>query len=308
MTAPDLATTMDERPRRRPSFAQPLAQRLDDGIAVVERLLLLGSLAMMTVLVGLDVTQRTFSRPTGRTEAIVVAVAEAVAGPLSPEAHARFEGPIGVAVFYVVALAFFVGAAATRRNLAAEREGKARPGFGGSVVVGFAAFAACAVAIKALLVVFPSSVPGAQKFALGFMLWAGMLGASLATRERRHIVLDPIVKKLEGDDKKRVAFVGGLVAASFCFFVGALGVLQISGEIRDWSSGEGIGVYPSLPIPMWLATLAIPTTFLTMAFRFAKNALHDFRHGPPASVDAHSVDLNELEKQAIDATGEQVAR
>ena len=46
-----------------------MLQTVDDLIARVERLLLLGALTMMTVLVGLDVAQSTFSRPVGRTEA-----------------------------------------------------------------------------------------------------------------------------------------------------------------------------------------------------------------------------------------------
>ena len=276
---------------------------VDDAIARVERIGLLVSLALMTVLVGLDVTQRTFSRPVGRTETFVAWLGEVVAGPLSPEAHARLEGPVGSVVFVALALFFFIAATATMHTLQAERTSTPRPPFARALFVGVGAFVAAAVAVQVLLAVFPSSVPGAQKFALGFMLWSGMLGASLATRQRRHIVLDPIIKKLEGDDLKRAAFAGGLVAAAFCALVGALGVLQISGEIRDWSAGEGVGVYPSLPLPLWLATLAIPTTFLTMAFRFARHAVHDLRFGPPSTVDAHSVDLSELEKQgtALDA-------
>jgi len=277
-----------------------MLQKIDDAIAAVERVLLLVALAGMTVLVGLDVTQRTFSRPVGRTEAAVAALVDAVVGPLDDAARARVEGPVGGGVFVVVAVFFFVAAAATMRSLQAERSGQPKPAFGGAVVVGVAAFAACAVCVKALLWLFPSSVPGAQKFALGLMLWAGMLGASLATRERRHIVLDPVVKKLEGADKKRVAFLGGVVAGAFCFFIFVLGGLQIVGEIKEWSAGDGVGVYPSLPVPLWTATLAIPTTFLLMALRFWKHAAHDLQHGPPSTTDAHSVDLNELEKNAVE--------
>lgn len=277
-----------------------MMQKIDDAVAAVERVLLLVALAGMTLLVGLDVTQRTFSRPVGRTEALVAWLADVLAGPLSAGARAAIEGPVGSAVFVVVGVGLFVAAAATMRGLAAERAGAARPGFGGAVVVGAGAFVGCAVAVQLLLLLFPSSVPGAQKFALGLMLWAGMLGASLATRERRHIVLDPIVKKLEGADKNRVAGLGGFVAGAFCFFIFVLGVLQLGGEVRDWSDGDGVGVYPSLPIPMWIATLAIPATFLVMALRFWKNALHDLKHGPPSTTDAHSVDLTELEKSAVE--------
>jgi C4-dicarboxylate transporter, DctQ subunit len=277
-------------------------QALDDLIARVERLMLLAALAMMTLLVGLDVTQRTFSRPIGRTEALVAALVDAVAGPLS-ESGRQSAQTAGTVVFAVVFAAMFCLAAHGGRVMQAERASASPPSVGGSVVRGLGAFIACAVGVKALLVVFPSSVPGAQKFALGFMLWAGMLGASLATRQRRHIVLDPIVKKLEGDDRKRFALIGNLVSALFCGGVFLLAVIQTGGEIHEWRTGDGVGLYPALPIPMWLSTLAIPTTFGVMTFRFLKNAWHDFQHGPPASVDAHSVDLTEVEKLAEGSEG-----
>lgn len=279
-----------------------MLQTIDDLIARVERLLLLGSLTMMTLLVGLDVTQRTFSRPLGRTEALVAALIDAVAGPLDEAGRASAQ-QAGSVVFVVFFAFMFCLATHSARAIVAERAGAAAPSVGGSIARGLGAFAATAVAVKVLLVLFPSSVPGAQKFALGFMLWAGMLGASLATRERRHIVLDPIVKKLEGDDRKRFAFIGNVVSALFTGSIFALAVVQVGGEIHEWSSGDGVGVYPALPIPMWLSTLAIPVTFGVMTFRFLKNAFHDLREGPPASVDAHSVDLSEVEKLAKSTEG-----
>jgi TRAP-type C4-dicarboxylate transport system permease small subunit len=282
--------------------------RLDDLIARGERALLLLSVAMMTLLVGADVTQRTFSRPVGRTETVLLWLAEAVAGPLSPEAQARVTGPVGGVFFVAVALAFFVAGARTAQRAepgGAPQQGGEAPPWAPALRNGILVFVVVAVAVKALLAAFPSSVPGAQKFALGFMLWSGMLGASLATKTRRHIVLDPVVKKLEGDDRKKVAFLGGVVAGLFCGLIALLGVMQLGGEFHEWSEGEGVGVYPALPIPLWIATLAIPSTFAVMAFRFGKNAVHDLRHGPPSTADAHSVDLEELKTQAIDAAAKE---
>lgn len=279
-----------------------MLQTIDDLIARVERLLLLAALAMMTLLVGLDVTQRTFSRPVGRTEALVTGIIDLVAGPLD-DAGRSSANTVGFVVFVVFFAFMFSFAAHTARSVVTERAGAAAPTVGGSIALGLGVFVATAVAVKALLVLFPSSVPGAQKFALGFMLWSGMLGASLATRQRRHIVLDPIVKKLEGDDRKRFAFIGNVVSALFCGLIFVLAVLQIGGEIHEWASGDGVGLYPALPIPMWVATLAIPTSFGVMTFRFLKNAFHDLKNGPPATVDAHSVDLAEVEKLAATTEG-----
>jgi TRAP-type C4-dicarboxylate transport system permease small subunit len=267
--------------------------RVDDLIARIERALLLLSLSMMTLLIGADVTQRTFSRPIGRTEAVLLWLGERTTGPLSADAQATLTGPVGAFVFLALAALFFVAGARTAQG--------GQGTWATATAKGLGALAAVAAGVKLLLVLFPSSVPGAQKFALGFMLWSGMLGASLATKARRHIVLDPVVKKLTGDDRKRIAFAGGLVAAAACAFIAVLGAMQLGGEFHEWKVGDGVGVYPALPVPLWLATLAIPTTFATMAFRFAKNAAHDLRHGPPSTADAHSVDLEALKEQAVDA-------
>ena len=281
-----------------------MLQKFDDVIASLERVLLLVGLGMMTLLVGLDVTQRTFSRPVGRTEAIMATLVNSVAGPLDDAGRAAAHN-VGTVFFVAIGALLFVFAAHTARGVMAERSGSGSPALAGSIGRGVTAFVAVGAFVKILLVIFPSSVPGAQKFALGFMLWSGMLGASLATRQRRHIVLDPIIKQLKGGDRRRFAFLSGLVSGFFCLGVFALGILQLNGEIREWAGGEGVGVYPALPIPMWVATLSIPATFAVMAFRFWKNAFHDLAHGPPTTADAHSVDLDEVEKLAVAVAAEQ---
>ncbi|MEN9798380.1 MAG: hypothetical protein RL653_2076, partial [Pseudomonadota bacterium] len=158
------------------------AKRLDEAVFAGERLLLLVSVAMMTVLVTLDVAQRTFSRPVGKTEELLLALLYK-----SPTADQRafVTGTLGPVVFGVGSLLFLVLAAHARRSMAAEKAGQPSPGWGPSALHGALTWAAVAGFIKLLLWQFPSSIPGAQKFALGFMLWSGLLGASLATRERR---------------------------------------------------------------------------------------------------------------------------
>lgn len=281
-----------------------MLQRMDDAIARVEKLLLLVSLTMMTALVGTDVVQRTFSRPVGRTESLIAGLINAIAGPLDADARTtalRF----GSVVFVVVAAAMFVFATHTARGVVAERSGGAMPvpTLGKSIALGLGLLVLSGIFVRVVLFAFPSSVPGAQKFALGFMLWAGMLGASLATKQRRHIVLDPILKKLEGKDRHSFGLISALVSASFCAFITTIGVLQLAGEVHDWSTGTGVGLYPALPIPLWLGTLAIPVTFAVMTLRFLKNGLQDLREGPPNVADAHGVDLEEVKKLA-DAKGD----
>src|SRR5688500_8258963 len=109
----------------------------------------------MTALVGADVIQRTFSRQVGQTEQSVTFVADKFAGPLSPESRANFEGPIGGAVFAAFAIIVFILAAQAARGVTAERKGEPPPKWRGSVVWGAIVFVGCAIAVKALLWLFP---------------------------------------------------------------------------------------------------------------------------------------------------------
>lgn len=278
-----------------------LARKLDLLVNRVERLIILAAVAGMTLLVGADVVQRTFSRPVGKTEQLVAWLGELVAGPLSAERRASLEGPVGGAVFLVIALLVFVFAAHAARQVSAERKGAASPAFLGSALWGAGLFVAGMASVKLLLWAFPSSVPGAQRFALGLMLWAGMLGASVAARERRHILIDAVVKKLDADAKRPVALVSGVVTGAFCLFVALLAGMQLVGEMHEWASNEGVGLYESLPIPTWIATLAIPTAFVVMGARFIGYAVRDLRFGPPTGGDGgHGVDLEELQHQTVD--------
>ncbi len=278
-----------------------LAGKVDDVVYRVERVLLLVSLTMMTVLVTLDVIQRSFSRQVGKTEGALLSIF--YTNPTA-EQTAFVVGVVGPLLFAVLASLFFVLATHSSRSIAAERDKRPSPGFGKSLGVGLALTVGAALFVKALLWVFPSSVPGAQKFALGFMLWSGMLGASLATRTRRHIILDPIKKTLDAATLKPFSLLGGLLTFAFCGFLTLLGIKQLMDQFTEWMSGDGVGVYDALPIPLWVATLAIPVTFGVMALRFLGQGIHDFKWGPPkGGADAHGIDLDALEKEQLPLDG-----
>lgn len=265
-----------------------IAGRLDALVFQIERVLLVVSLAMMTLLVSVDVVQRTFSRPVGKTASLLLA--------LFPEQQDAVLGWMAPGLFGALSLLFCVLAAHARRAMHV-KSGPA-PGFAGSAVRGAILWAVLAGAIQLILYLFPSSVPGAQKFALGFMLWSGMVGASLATRARRHIMLDAVVKKLTGKTQRGFFLLTGLVAGGFCALLAVLGTMELLGQFQEWKEGEGIGVYDALPIPIWIATLAIPFAFWMMAARFFGQGVHDFVFGPPkGGADAHGIDLEALAKE-----------
>lgn len=278
-----------------------VAERADDLVYRVERGLLVACLTVMTALVTLDVVQRSFSRPVGKLEGLLLSLL--FTSPTEAQ-QAFVVGTLGPAVFGLLSLVFLSLAAHSARQIAAERAQAPRPGLGRSVAVGAGLLVALTLAVKGLLWAFPSSVPGAQKFALGLMLWAGLLGASLATKTRRHIVLDPVKKKLDEPTLRQFSLLGGVVTAGFCALIALLGVMQVREQVREWSGGEGVGVYEALPIPLWVGTLSIPLSFAMMALRFLGQGLHDFKWGPPkGGADAHGIDLEALEKEQLPLDG-----
>lgn len=269
--------------------------KIDDVVLAIERVLLLVSLTMMTVLVTLDVVQRSFSRQVSKTASVIL---EFLPEP-SPETQRLVVEVIGPWLFNLGSLAFFILAAHSARSFRAEKKGGQAPGIATSVGIGVGVWFLLAAFVKGLLAVFPSSVPGAQKFALGFMLWSGMLGASIATRQRRHIVLDTVKKKLDEKMGRLFSLIGGVVVFAFCGLMAALALIQFRSEFVLWRGEEGVGVFDALPIPKWIVTLALPVTFGTMAVRFLGAGVRDFVWGPPqGGVDAHGVDMDQLAKEA----------
>jgi len=270
----------------------------DRAAYAVERVVLLVSVFLMTALIFVDVVQRTFSRPVGKTESILLAIF-GLFGEVSEETHARVVSTIGPLVFVGVGLALFVLGAHAARTAKAERAGQdaASVAFGKSLVVGAVVYGAVAGGVKLLLTVAPSGVPGAQKLALGLLVWCGFLGASVAARERRHIVLDAVLKKVDPPTKAVIAFVGGTITALVCGFLGYMSMTKTAKMITEWSeSGGTIHRFESVPIPEWLVTIALPIVFFLVALRFFLQGAGELVFGAPlhANAEEHGVNLAAL--------------
>src|SRR2546423_15586944 len=105
----------------------------------------------------------------------------------------------------------------------------------------------------------------------GFLLlWPTFAGASLATRGRRHIVVDVVTKAL-GSKRAQVAVnvPASLVAASLCTFVAYIGWVVVR---ANWTSET---VLRGLEVGK--VQVVIPVAFALMAFRFVLIALEDLR-------------------------------
>ena len=169
--------------------------------------------------------------------------------------------------------------------------------FGTLLVAAFFGF------LKVLLWVFPSGVPGAQKIALGFMMWAGFLGATMATHTRRHIVVDAVKKKLDPLMSCIFSGLGGIVTAALAGYFAFLGYLQLHEEYIDWATEEGVGVFEALPIPIWIVTLALPVTFGIIAIRFFIMGLADMWYGAPEQSTSDLLGMDDYDLPETESQG-----
>lgn len=142
---------------------------------------------------------------------------------------------------------------------------------------------AIGIAVAAGQQIFVRSLPNgliwSQPFALALTLWLGLIGASLAAYERRHLALDVGSRLWPAWLAPKVSATGHFVTAATCLFLLWLGVRSILGYELDgrevaghyavWRESEGAaGKISGVDIPKWVVFLSVPYGMLALAFRF----------------------------------------
>ncbi|MBW1893663.1 MAG: TRAP transporter large permease subunit [Deltaproteobacteria bacterium] len=103
------------------------------------------------------------------------------------------------------------------------------------------------------------------KLAMFLMIWAGFMGASVATKRREHITIDISSKVLTLKGGKIATFFSQAFSAGFCFYMAKLSYLYMAESFRY---GDKEGVFP---IPLWIIQLVLPITLSMMGARFIEN-------------------------------------
>ena len=121
----------------------------------------------------------------------------------------------------------------------------------------------------------PNGFGWSQRLALALMLWVGLLGGSMATRQGRHIAVDAVRRVVPPNLVRRFELAAGLATVAVTGALTLLAVGYVRANWVEWVSSEmTAGVFESIPIPYWSATLAIPIGFGLMTARFLDAALH----------------------------------
>src|SRR4030043_730232 len=98
------------------------------------------------------------------------------------------------------------------------------------------------------------------------VLWIGFIGATLATREGKHINIDVISRSLP--PTMRTFVESGIHL--FSFFI--CGLLTYA-SLKFVKNEAQMGTTTLLGIPIWILELILPITFGLMAFRFALRSM-----------------------------------
>ncbi len=114
--------------------------------------------------------------------------------------------------------------------------------------------------------VFGTSVLWIDPFVRHTVLWAGFIGAALATSDDRHISIDAFTKYLSPRTKSVVKIITGFAAAVACGFL----ALAAWGFLREemTSSDELF-----LGIPSWVIRVIIPAGYALIALHFLIGAV-----------------------------------
>lgn len=114
--------------------------------------------------------------------------------------------------------------------------------------------------------------PWAEELARYLMIWSGFLGASIATRQRRHLKIDILTRFLpDGQVKTLILRLAALISAGFCFFLTFVGYEFVA------NSFKGGRVSSSMGVPMWIIQAGIPLTSAIIACRFVGQACGDVK-------------------------------
>lgn len=104
------------------------------------------------------------------------------------------------------------------------------------------------------------------------VLWLAMAGASLATKQGRHIRIDVLPRLFPSRQQRILGRSLLLIAAAVSTFLG-LGAVDLVRQ--EWAAGSvAFG-----PVPTWVLQLILPIGFAILAFRFVLQAFM----GSPAS-------------------------
>lgn len=114
-----------------------------------------------------------------------------------------------------------------------------------------------------------------QELSLILLAWVAFLGASMATRDRRHIIVDALGRATPAALAPWTRAIGLGITTLFCAYLTVLAYHHVFGEFGDLASGE---TRPATGIPAWAITVPFIIAFGTITLRFAASTVDAIRN------------------------------
>ena len=108
---------------------------------------------------------------------------------------------------------------------------------------------------------FSSGIAWGDPLVRYLVLWVGFIGASLATRDGKHITIEVFSRWFSASSNRYLKAVSYLVSAFIC------GLLTFAGWTFVQNEAQ-MGGTTFLDIPIWIPQIIIPITFALMTLRF----------------------------------------
>ncbi len=126
---------------------------------------------------------------------------------------------------------------------------------------------------------FATGISWGDPLVRNLVLWVGFVGASMATKEGKHINLDVVSRWIKGRWLWLVHAVVHLCSFCVCTTLTYAASLFVINEART-------GAVTFLRVPLWVPELVIPLTFALMTLRFGlASARAVATHGNSGSTD-----------------------
>ena len=108
---------------------------------------------------------------------------------------------------------------------------------------------------------FDSGLVWSDSLVRTLVLWVGLVGAMVASRQGNHITIDILDRYLPAQTKRPVNFIVELFTASICTIAAYYSLLFVKMEFID-------GGRAFAQIPTWLCEAIIPFAFTVIALRY----------------------------------------
>lgn len=110
------------------------------------------------------------------------------------------------------------------------------------------------------------------------VLWLGFIGASLATREQKHINIDALSRLLSPAINRIIQIIVNLFASMVSYFLMRAAITFVSMEAESGST-----LFADIPI--WIAQVIIAIGFGLMMIRFLLHAIRYIFNAPTAEAE-----------------------